>query len=109
MDLAVFGAVLAWRRAMPCFMRPAAFGFVDAELVGYNSLPTEVVEYKDFTALVAGVGTEFKIWDKVAFRAEYLYYGLNEKEDTCIGCTQAPAYADGEIHTFRGGITFLFN
>lgn len=91
------------------FYATGGIGFVDAEVVGYDRLPTEVVEYKDFTALVAGVGTEFKVWDKVAFRAEYLYYGLNEKEDTCIGCTQAPAYADGEIHTFRSGITFLLN
>ena len=50
-----------------------------------------------------------KVWDNVSLRAEYLYYGFNEDVQTCNVCTGGPAYADGEIHTFRSGITFLFN
>ena len=94
------------------FYATGGIGFVDASLAGgMTVVPTRQVQYDDFTALVAGVGTEFKLADNMSARLEYQYYGFDEKTKGCTHPTRCidPTYADGELHIFRGGITFHLN
>lgn len=90
------------------FYATGGIGFVKAKLSGYDSIPTQVVDYENFVALVAGAGTEYKIKEDVSIRAEYLYYGFDEKSDLCTGCANDPAFADGELHILRVGLTKQF-
>ncbi len=94
------------------FYTTGGIGFVDATLSGGNSaVPGQVVKFKNFTALVAGGGVAFKLTDNIAFRTEYLYYGFDEKSDSCAtaACAQQPAFGGGAIHSARAGLTFLLN
>ena len=84
-------------------------GYVNGKVSGYDSVPDQIVTYKNFAALVAGAGTEFKPTDNLAIRAEYLYYGFDEKSDRCNDCSAAdPAFADGTLHTLRIGASYHF-
>ncbi len=91
------------------FYTTGGIGFVDARVTGGDNFTTELVKFKDFTALVAGGGVALKLTDNIAFRTEYLYYGFDEKTDTCTNCPDGPAFGGGVIHTARAGLTFLFN
>ncbi len=93
------------------FYTTGGIGFIDATLSGGRSdIPARFVKFNnDFTALVAGGGVALKLTDNIAFRTEYLYYGFDEKSETCVQCNNEPAFASGVIHTARAGLTFLFN
>ncbi len=90
------------------FYTTGGIGFVKADLLAYSTIPDEVVEFGHFTALVVGAGTEFKLKDNWSIRAEYLYYGFDEQSDICNNCGTDPIYAEGQLHTFRVGLTKFF-
>ena len=91
------------------FYTTGGVGFIDATLLGGDDLVNEFAKFNDFTALVAGGGVALKLTDNIAFRTEYLYYGFDEKSDTCLICASGPAFGGGVIHTARAGLTFLLN
>ncbi len=90
------------------FYATGGIGFVKADMQGLNNDPGEIVNFGHFTALVAGAGTEFKLKEDLSIRAEYLYYGFDEQSDLCSVCGTDPTYADGQLHTFRVGLTKFF-
>ncbi len=93
------------------FYTTGGIGFVQADMSGadeYRTDTTQTVSFSGFTALVAGAGTEFKLKEDLSIRAEYLYYGFDEQSDLCTVCGVDPTYADGQLHTFRVGLTKFF-
>lgn len=83
-------------------------GWVNAEVSGYDFVPSQVVNYDNFAALVGGVGAEHRIHEHLSLRAEYLYYGFDEKSDLCDDCGDEPAFADGELHYLRAGLSLHY-
>ncbi len=92
------------------FYTTGGIGFIDATVSGGDANDTrEIVKFRNFLALVAGGGVALKLTDNIAFRTEYLYYGFDEKSDTCLICASGPAFGGGVIHTARAGLSFLLN
>ncbi len=84
-------------------------GFVDTALTGTNLGTNDSASTKDHFALVAGAGAEAKIASNLSTRLEYLYYGFDEKRDTCAACGGEPMLFDGSIHYLRAGLTYHLN
>lgn len=92
------------------FYATGGVGWIDADVeAGRVTDPDRRGRYDDFIALVAGVGAEYRIGENMSLRGEYLYFGFDEKSDLCVDCGADAAYADGELHIFRGGISYHFN
>lgn len=90
------------------FYATAGLGIVDATMsLSNTSLTPEHVEFDTLFAVVAGAGTEIRLNERFSARAEYLYYAFAEDDRVCNFC-RLPAFADGDLHILRAGISYHF-